>query len=349
MAVGSKSRRLSKLGGAGFLVFVALCYSGVTLYFDNVIGRNAYRQIQALGYSKVMGSVTRSEVEVHPKSHSLKFHYKYSVAGKEYLGERYRYNQESPFGDGAHRIVASHPVGSQVEVHYAPADPSDAVLAVGIEGMDLFLAMIMLPFNLGMLGFWIVGSDGFRDRLFLPSTGGASVSEDSRYVRVRLSICNPLYSGTAVAGKLAFSGAFVIGFGFGGDPSLHTMLVAWGVIFGGGVLGWLFHHWRLAGGQSDLLIDHFRSSLTLPRTSERKEDLVIPAGKIVAIEVEKVENRSSKGDADHSYIPTVVFTDNDGSRRRERIIEWPFEARAERLAAWLRERLQIEAPTSGDV
>ena len=56
-------------------------------------------------------------------------------------------------------------------------------------------------------------------RLFPVPAGGAKVSDDGRYVRVRLSLWKPLHSGLAVAGGLAFVGLFVMAFGFRGQSS----------------------------------------------------------------------------------------------------------------------------------
>jgi translation initiation factor 2 alpha subunit (eIF-2alpha) len=44
----------------------------------------------------------------------------------------------------------------------------------------------------------------------------------------------------------------------------------------------------------------------------------------------------------YSYIPTVTFTDDDGSQRQEKLIEWKDERAAEELVEWLSERLRIE-------
>jgi hypothetical protein len=342
MAIKFNNGGLSQWSGMGCLVFFALFWSTMTLGFDAHLVRNAFRQIRALGYATAAGSVTHSEVETIDGDEGFtdraKIQYKYSAAGKEYVGYRYRYGQWSSGGQVAHRIVAAHPVGAQVEVYYAPSDPTDSVLTAGLEGMDLFFAMFMLPFNLVMLGFWIAIVGIARQRLFAPPAGGARTWDDGRYVRVRLSLWNPLFS-AAAAGGLAFSATFVIAFGFSADPSLATMLVAWAVILGGGAAVWLYGCWKQAGGGSDLILDKFRQCMTLPPSQGREEELVLPFDKVVSIEVATLEKPGSEGGVSRSYLPTVVFTDSDGSERRERIAKWPPEDRAQGLAAWLRERL----------
>lgn len=345
MRIKSNNSGLGKLGGVGCLSFFALFWSAMTLGFDGLLARDAFRQIRALGYATAAGAVTHSDVETvdgeDGPTYRPNVKYRYSVAGKEYQGDRYRYGQWSTGGRSAHRTVASHPVGAQVEVHYAHDDPTDSVLAVGLQGMDLFFAMFMLPFNLVMLGFWVAIGGGLRQRLFAPPAGGARIWDDGRYVRVRLTLWNPLFSGAAAAGGLAFAGTFVIAFGFGADPSLATMLVAWGIILGGGVAVGLYGYWRQAGGGSDLILDEYRQCMTLPPTQGRQEEVVIPFDKVVAIEVETIERPGSEGGVSRSYLPTVVFTDSDGSQRREPIATWPLEDRAQGLAVWLRERLGV--------
>ncbi len=228
----------------------------------------------------------------------------------------------------------------------AAESKSGRLSELGGVGCLLFFAMAMLPFNLIMLALWIMFGGGVLCRLFPSAAGGAKVWEDGRYVRVRLSLGNPLYVGAGAAGLAAFLGTFVIAFGFGNDPSLLAMLVVWAGILGGGALAGLAYAGKTAQGRSDLILDEFRRCITLPATLGRNEELVIPAERIVAIEVEKVEKRRARGSSTHSYAPTVVFNDDDGSARREGIVEWPFEARAEGLASWLRERLAIKPPTS---
>ncbi len=349
MATKSRSTRVSGLAGGGFLLLFTLFWSIGVLGFDFVIGRSVVRQIYAVGYPTATGTITQSEVETirgrRSRTYRPTIKYKYTVEGQEYVGERYRYGQFSSAKKWAERIVASHPVGSPFEVYYAPTDPSDAVLTVGLEGLDLFIFMFMLPFNVVMLAFWIAGGGEVLYRLSPGPAGGAKLCDDGRYVRVRLSMWKPLYSGLAAAGALAFVGIFIMAFGFGHAPPLPVTLVAWGVIVGSGALAYTWHWRKLSGGDSDLVLDTFNESITLPHTFNRPRDSTIRAKKVVAIEVEKVEKRGTKGGVYYSYVPTLIFTDNDGSRRREKIAEWSSEARAEGLASWLREKLRIKPPS----
>ena len=158
-----------------------------------------------------MGVMTQSEVEEVPdtdgkSTYRPKLRYTYSVAGKDYVGDRYRYGRWATTAGWATQIVASHPVGSRVEVHYAPADPADGVLKVGVEGMDLFLAMFLLPFNLVALVFCITLGRAFRYWLFPPLVGSGEFSRSGVSVPGRVSPWRPLILGPSWPGSWRYSG-----------------------------------------------------------------------------------------------------------------------------------------------
>lgn len=324
---------VSRAGGVGCLLFVALFWSSITLVFDGFFAWGAFWQVRATQYSTALGTVTHSEVETSDgedgPTYRPKISYTYSVAGKQYAADRYRYGQFSSGDRSAFRVVASHPAGRQVEVHYNPDDPSDAVLLTGLEGSDIFGPMFMLPFNLVMVGLWIVVGHGAFRRVFQSPAGGAKVLEDGRCVRVRLSRWKPLCTGAAVAGGLAFILIFIIAFSAGFNPPVPVTLAAWGLILGGGLIAWFYQHAKLARGDWDLVVDEFRQSLTLPRTFGRQEEVVVPVDKIASIEIERAEKRDSEGGVSRSFIPTLVVASDDGSTRREKLVEWRNEVSAQ--------------------
>ena len=301
MTAGPKgSGRLSKLSGAGCLVMFGLFWSALTLVADVAIGWGAFQQLHALTYPATSGKVTLSEVKKTSGHRGATYRphivYTYSAGGKEYVSDRYRYGESTAQRGPAERIVASHPVGSQIVVYFVPSDPSEAVLVVGLEGLYLFATMCMVPFNLVMAAFWIAGGGAVYRRFFPSPTGGAKVRDDGFRVRVGLSPTSPILGAAAVAGILSFALAFVIGFGLGGNPSIPVMLLVWAVIL--------------------------------------------------------VEKRGAKGSVHYAYAPTLVFADDEGMTRRERLIEWSDAKTADLLTGWLCERMGIKAtgpnPRSGD-
>lgn len=344
MATTSKS--LGGAMGGGCLLVCALFWSAITLSFDSFIAWASLRQIQALSYPIVTGTITSSEVESSTDSDGTTYRplikYTYVVDDTRYDGNRYRYGQMGTNDRSAERIVALFPVGKQVAVHHSPSNPAEAVLRVGLEGTDLYSMMFMLPFNLIMLAMWLALLAGARSRQLRPVAGGTQMIDDGRFLRLRLSALRPLYMGAAVAGGLAFALTFLVGFGFGVNAPIPVMCVAWGVILGGGGIAALNCHRKLARGDSDLLIDEFRGTVTLPRTCGRREEVVVPWEKIIALDVERIETRNSDDEIQRDFVPTIVFTADDGSQRRDKLIEWKDEASAEGLVEWLRERLKVQ-------
>jgi hypothetical protein len=124
--------------GCGY--FLAVSLTGLMLTIDGVSASRAFRQIRAAGYPTVTGVMLKSEVGIYNDDDSTGYspivQYSYSVAGKRYVGNQYRYGrEESNDKEWAMGIVAWHPVGSQVEVHYSPTDPNDPVLLVGLPDL----------------------------------------------------------------------------------------------------------------------------------------------------------------------------------------------------------------------
>lgn len=75
--------------------------------------------------------------------------YRYSVAGRDYSGDRIAFGGEASGPKGrAERTVAAYPVGSPVPVFYDPARPESAVL----EPENRFVATIWLCVGLVMFG-----------------------------------------------------------------------------------------------------------------------------------------------------------------------------------------------------
>jgi len=345
MATALQPNPAGKIVGWGCAIFFVLFWSSFTLGFDVIWGRGAVGQIRAVDYPTVVGLVAKSELEAHHgkggPSYSPKITYTYRVDGRNYTGDRYRYGQWNGDSATARRIVDDHPAGRQVDVHYSPADPADSVLLAGLEGSDLFLPMFLTPFNLVMLALWCAPLASRRRQD--SRVAKAKILDDGFETRVRLVDFGPVAAGLVVAGALAFLGCFVVAIGFGANPQLPVMYVAWGVIASGGALACLSRQRKIAGGRFDLVIDGTGHHLTLPQTQGRKESVAVDVKQIAGIEVEKFTRRGSKGSTYSVYVPTLVIAESGSSGRREKLVEWSDEARANELADWLRQRLRIGA------
>lgn len=322
------------------LLLVALVWSGLTVSFDAIVGRDALHQWQAERYPTTIGTVVVSHVEEDDYDAHPVIRYVYRVAGKEYEGKRYRYEGQWTDRGNALRMVNAYPLHSQVGVHYRADDPSNAVLEVGVDGRNLFLFMATLPFNLILVSLWVWLGHTIYSGKHPPLAGGAKVWEDGTQTRVRISEWPPIVTAWGIALVLSIAALFFVGIPFGFNPPAEVAIVAFAVILAGAIVAYMRRRRKLAGGDFDLVIDNPARSLTLPRTIRGLNDVVVKFEKLLTVEVETLETRDGQGELKHSrFAPTLVFTDRDGLTRREKLAEWSNKQRAEGLAAWLRKRL----------
>jgi uncharacterized protein (TIGR03435 family) len=85
------------------------------------------------------GIIQSAEMKSHSGSkggttYSAEVTYTYQVAGMSYTDDKVSIGQMSSSSEYARGILNRYPVGRKVSVHYAPGDPSDAVLETGIHG-----------------------------------------------------------------------------------------------------------------------------------------------------------------------------------------------------------------------
>lgn len=329
------------------LLLVALVWSGITGAFDTIVGRDAIHQWQAESYPTTTGTVVVSHVEDDDYDAHSVIRYVYRVAGKQYEANRYRYEAKWCNRGNARRIVDAYPLHSQVVVHYDAEDPSNAVLETGVDGRNLFLFMATLPFNLVLVNLWVWLGHTIYSGRHPPVAGGAKVWEDGTQTRVRISEWPPIVTAWGIALLLSIGAIFFVGIPFGFNPPAEVMIATFAVIFACATFTYMRRRRKLASGDFDLVIDNPARSLTLPRTNRGLTGAVVKFETLSAVEVETLETRDARGELKHSrYAPTLVFTDRDGSTRREKLAEWSNKQRAERLAAWLRKRLGFKASNS---
>ena len=258
----------------GVVIIFGLIWSIAALLFDGILVRSAFHQLRALTYPTTQGIVVETDLECisldEGGTYRPSIRYSYSVAGKEYTGNRRRYEEEGFGPRTARRIVDAYPMGRPVEVHHAPRDPADSVLRVGLEGIDLSNAMFLLPFNLTAMGLWVEVARRIcfrrhrarapKSRTLASGTTGSGMREDGMRAPRWLSSWLPLYTGLAVSGALAFAGVFIVGFGYGRYPPLRAMLLAWAVILTGGLSAFLFHRSKRSTGRKAAVTDLQASS-----------------------------------------------------------------------------------------
>ena len=156
-----------------FLPILFFFLTGLEMLFDEPNRLNRLNQELALrrGWPTATGRVVTSQVEarkVHRRSRKLdspSIVYTYVVAGEEFRCSQLGILGDEPewFGDGARPLVASHPVGSEVTVHYDPKQPGrcfimDTVQVSGTRGGGWVFVLVSLGF--GAL-FWHCWKNSF--------------------------------------------------------------------------------------------------------------------------------------------------------------------------------------------
>lgn len=200
------------------LLLLAIALSGCMWMLGELLFGHIPQQLAARKFPTTSG--TLDSVRVVEKegdedtTYRLEVAYRYTVDGRVYKGDRMNYVLASRSDSDEKwpaQYVSQHPVGSQVQVHYNPADHNDAVLQVGLQGNDFFTALFFSVFATPLAGLWIYCING------LVPLG-------------RLK--DALVAGVATLGCLTFPSVFVVAFGIGMHPSTRLMIPWWLVILG---------------------------------------------------------------------------------------------------------------------
>jgi hypothetical protein len=332
-----------KASGAIGLAIFALIWTAIVGALDAKVGWNLFRAVRALDYPEAAGTVLSSEVTQHRgskgrTSYGVAIRYRYDIDGTAREGDRYRYSGFTGSSDSkwAHAVVRQNPAGASVKVYYDPANPEESVLSRGINGADLFILLFLTPFNLIMFVLWAVPVWALRRRVRPLVAGDVKWWADGRTTRVRLPRYSPIVAGLAGTGGTAFASIFILGFGFGGDPSLAVAMVTWMVVIGVGVgvAGWQWLQQR--AGKADLVLDDLERTAELPATFGRKERRTVPWSEITGVTVETIERRGRKGGTRYRYAVQLKH-----GNQADKLDEWHDQQGAESFAAWLRERLNL--------
>jgi hypothetical protein len=335
-----------RIGAYGMMIVFGLFWSGMTLLFDSLTVVPAVRQLRALSFPSVPGTIISSEIKSRDDGDGgtttdVAMRYGFVVDDREYSGDRYRYGGFSSSDCGwAQGVVARYPAGAKATVYYNPSNPEDSVLSRGLFGSDLFMVAFMTPFNIVMLGFWAAGWAHLRRRWGHREAGGVRIARDLRQVRARLTQFSAVTTALMTLGLLSFLSIFVVGFFAGGfHPPLRTMLITWTTILSGAVLAGVWHAAKIFSGKYDLVIDDLGASLELPATCGRKQRQRVAFNSVRQVNVETIEKSSSDGESSaKSYAVTIDLAGAQPSTHR--LVEWYDSAKADAFAAWLRAQLR---------
>jgi hypothetical protein len=331
------------------LVIFGVFWSAITLLADTTLGTSAWNQYRTLSFATTEGDVLSCAVEERPGDEGTTYHvdieYAYEVHNQRYTSKRVRY-LDAWGGNRVRQFVENHPAKTRITVYYDPEDPAEAVLAPGVGGNELFMALFMLPFNTVMAGFWLSGLVYLRcgGKAVHNWWNGVRISHDADSIRVRLPRIAPWLATSLVLFAAPIVFIFPVACCLG--RSIPIMLGAWTLLLAIAGTVYLATAWPLFCGKADLVIDRYHQRLTLPQTYGRKEAVVVSRAELVAIDVVEKERKTSEG-TDPVYVLTVRGRDARGELQAEKLAEWSDRDHAEELAGWIRDKVGLTPASRG--
>ena len=303
---------------------------GVAL-FDWMALSGIYRQARAGYYTSAQATVLDSEVLEKRGDESTTYQpylrYRFEAGGQVYTGDRYRYGLADAGRRTSKAIVRAHPVGSTVDIWYAPEDPNESVVDNRLSGRDAFLVMFLMPFNTIGLGL-LLGPLLMRRN----GPGGVVVVREGLGWRARLQYTHPLVAAGASVGCFSFLAIFAVGITSSMNPAMETMKVTWMAVLA--LSGWAAFKAAEGNrlGTGDLRIEPGRVEYSHGGQRESRS-----LSEIRAVEVKRVETRDSDGDKTYRYEVELQLHTGEAHT----LHQWSGEAGAGDFASWLRERLSL--------
>jgi len=316
------------------MVWFGVIWTLLILGFDSFIFYGVIRQIQAISYSTVTGTVASSKVSYHTGSkggttYGVEIDYTYEINGRPYAGNRYCYLQgSSSDSKWAFDAVRDHRAGAKTHVFVNPSDPADAVLVSGIQRPQVMLLLVSTPFNLIMLFFLIAGIKLMSSKLSGDPLAGIRHFKAGLRNNVRLPSSTPLYAGMLTAGVVSFVAMFLaIIFSKRMPLTMQTLELVWLAMALAGSVAFILRWMRLSSGVEDLIVDEGYRNVTLPQTFQRKETLTVSFDEISGVVLETTY--SPKGGT--YYYAHLQFKDES----RETLVRSQIPGIPSELVQWL--------------
>lgn len=328
------------------LLFVGF-WSFVTLIFDGYIAYTLKKQIDATNYNETKGVITSSEVSQHTDSdgdamYAASLKYTYQVNGQAYTGDRYSYGAMSTSSRSyAAGIVAAHPVGAPVVVYYDQSDPEESTLRQGVDGSALFMTIFMTPFNIVMLGGWVmlVKTIRRRDDAAEPACAGFLRSDDGARATLMFSKLPPIGAAAAAMLGVSFVSIFVVGFTAGFDPSMGVVGGTWVVIVLAGAIGYLRHRGRILRGDYTMVIDRMARRVQLPR--QRKANAMDVSNDAAFDHIERIDITIDQQRQVNKQPTRQLHLFLRGASEPVVLTTWLSDADANTVAGWIRGELGL--------
>lgn len=323
----------NKLGrrvfGTGFAAGWLLLWSFCTLAIDVILIVMVIQTMHSWSYPVTHGAITHSEVRrnagANGKSIRAEVKYQFRIADRNFTGSTLSFfNMNWSSRQEADRVVQSLPVGKQVEVFYNPSEPNDSALSRSLDGRPLFLAALLLPFNLVMIG----GCRGVW-RSYRGIRNHPMQLEGDRWI-VRRSHGSPFVVALIVAGAVSFVSVFAVGT-YDLCSNSSVMSVVWLLLISLTCLAY-WNTWSSARKEPPVLIAHnVARSVTWPASVTDNSDVTISATQFREVKLDV----AADGETDLSYSVLVTYVADDGQTTTRLVLKTTHENDAELLADWL--------------
>ena len=336
----SGSTRRPLLPGSWFAGVCLLLFSLGTFAADVAVCLGAVKTVLAQRYPSAPGEITQSEVRERGggKNHSIReeIHYRYTVAGQERIGDRVRFHGMSSGGrSAAQKLVDAYPAGRKVQVFYRSADPGDAALERSIDGLLLFAALCLTPFNLVTIGgmWWVWARMSGRRSVPLRREGATWC--------VLPTNGQPQVVALMVLGVLSVPTIFaflIVGWG----DSLSTMLVTWTVLLGmSGLAYW--HTCALVRREPAVLIlDDDSEMVTWPQSADVPA-FSIPRSRLLRVAIDDGPPTADAADSSMDFSVLLQFVDDDGQPAQRFVLKTHNGNEAASVADWLEDWAELPA------
>ena len=328
------------------LTCFGLFWSAITLVFDGFLGYGLINQLRAQAFAHTTGYVTHSEVTTDNSgddgpTHGVDIRYHYEANGRAFEGDRFRYGAgSSSDSDWANRAVNQNREGAEITVYYNPSNPSESVLSPGVDASNLMMLLFMTPFNAVMFGFWFAGAVMLRAKFATSSNGGVKFFQHGQTLRIRLPRYPAFVVLLATTGLVGFIAIFPIAFlGGGFHPRLSVVTTGLLIAYTSGAFMFLRQRWVNNCGRADLIINHARQTVELPRTFGRKTKIQIPLSQLTGLQIDIAINSGESGST-FPYIPTLSW--RNGEFGQGKLVEMYKESAARQFVDWLRPQLKLD-------
>ena len=317
-----------------------LFWTGLILVADLVYGVTTLRQAQSTAFTQTTGKIAQSASGQGAMGRrGLRLRYSYSVNGVNYTGNRYRYD-DANVSLRYLRVLDDFPAHSRHTIYYNPNNPRDSVLAPGVDGRDLLLFLVAMPFNVATFALWKLFLNFRRAKKPTPATDGIEVFREKDETRIRLAETSVFEAAVYGLGLASTATAAVVIAIWAFDEPMSVMIAVWASVLTTTIATALWKHVKNNSGQYDLCVAS--CSLTLPQIAARTTPLTIRRDDLKGVTVLRRAS-ATPGGCHYSYLPALSFTIGDAPAQTLALVCWGWtEQRAVAFARWLGEELHAE-------